>query len=60
MDEVVSKASDTVIRGFDNQPSAMQITRSVPSGKVYNRKKKKQRIGVESRSGFDADFFVQE
>ena len=31
------------------------VTRSVPSGKVYNRKKEKQRIGVESRNGFDAD-----
>ena len=36
------------------------VTRSVPGGKVYNRKKEKQRIGVESRNGFDADFFVQE
>ncbi len=34
------------------------VTRSVPSGKVYNRKKEKHRIGVESRNGFDADFFV--
>ncbi len=34
------------------------VTRSVPSGKVYNRKKEKQRIGVESRNGFDADFFI--
>lgn len=34
------------------------VTRSVPSGKVYNRKKEKQRIGVESRNGFDADFLV--
>ena len=33
------------------------VTRSVPSGKVYNRKKEKHRIGVESRDGFDADFF---
>ena len=36
------------------------VTRSVPSGKVYNRKKDKQerrRIGVESRDGFNADFF---
>ena len=33
------------------------VTRSVPSGKVYNRKKDKQRIGVEFRNGFDA-FFV--
>ena len=32
------------------------VTRSVPSGKVYNRKKEKHRIGVESRNGFDADF----
>ena len=34
------------------------VTRSVPSGKVYNRKKEKHRIGVESRDGFDADFFA--
>ena len=34
------------------------VTRSVPSGKVYNRKKEKQRIGVGSRNGFDADFFI--
>ena len=34
------------------------VTRSVPSGKVYNRKKEKQRIGVESRNGFDAEVFV--
>lgn len=32
------------------------VTRSVPSGKTYNRKKEKQRIGVEFRNGFDADF----
>jgi hypothetical protein len=32
-------------------------TRSVPSGKIYNRKMEKRRIGVESRNGFDADFF---
>lgn len=25
-------------------------------GKTYNRKKEKQRIGVEFRNGFDADF----
>lgn len=31
------------------------VTRSVPSGKVYNRKKEKQRIGAESRNGFDTD-----
>ena len=35
------------------------VTRSVPSGKVYNRKKEKQRIGVESRNGFDADFLCK-
>lgn len=28
------------------------VTRSVPSGKVYNRKKDKRRIGVESRKSF--------
>ena len=33
-------------------------TRSVPSGKTYNRKKEKQRIGRDSQNGFDADFFV--
>lgn len=33
------------------------VTRSVPSGKVYNRKKEKRKIGVESKDGFDADFF---
>ena len=32
------------------------VTRSVPSGKAYNRKKEKQRIGVEFRNGFDTDF----
>ena len=31
------------------------VTRSVPSGKTYNRKKEKQRIGKEFRNGFDAD-----
>lgn len=35
------------------------VTRSVPSGKVYNRKKEKRRIGVESRDGLDADFCVK-
>lgn len=36
------------------------VTRSVPSGKTYNREKDKQerrRIGKEFREGFDADFF---
>ena len=32
-------------------------TRSVPSGKTYNRKKEKQRIGREFRDGFDAGLF---
>ena len=32
------------------------VTRSVPSGKAYNRKKEKQRIGVEFRNGFEAAF----
>ena len=32
------------------------VTRSVTSGKVYNRKKDKGRIGVESRDGGDAGF----
>lgn len=35
------------------------VTRSVPSGKTYNRKKDKQerrRIGREFREGFDTDF----
>ena len=36
------------------------VTRTVPSGKVYNRKKEKQRIGVESGKGVDADFDFKE
>ncbi len=36
------------------------VTRSVPSGKIYNRKKEKQRIGKEFRNGFDADLFSAE
>ena len=32
------------------------VTRSVPCGKIYNRKKDKRRIGVESRDGCDAGF----
>ena len=35
------------------------MTRSAPSGKTYNRKKEKQRIGKEFRNGFDADLFLQ-
>ena len=35
------------------------VTISVPSGKAYNRKKEKQRIGVEFRNGFDADLFCR-
>lgn len=35
------------------------VTRSVPSGKTYNRKKEKQRIGKEFRNGFEADLFFQ-
>lgn len=31
------------------------VTRSVPSGKIYNRKKEKQRIGREFNDGFHAD-----
>ena len=34
------------------------VTRSVPSGKTYNRKKEKQRIGKEFRNGF-ADLFFE-
>ena len=30
------------------------VTKSVPSGKTYNRKKEKNRIGKEFRDGFDA------
>ena len=36
------------------------VTRSVPSGKEYNRKKDKQKmrkIGKDFRDGFGADFF---
>ena len=36
------------------------VTRSVPSGKVYNRKKEKERISKEFRDGFGADFFHHE
>ena len=32
---------------------------SVPSGKAYNRKKEKQRIGREFRDGFDAGSFFE-
>ncbi len=35
------------------------VTRSVPSGKTYNRKKEKQMIGKEFRNGFEADLFLQ-
>lgn len=38
------------------------VTRSVPSGKTYNRKKDKQeslRIDKEFRDGFDADFLLE-
>jgi len=35
------------------------VTRSVPSGKIYNRKKEKQRIGKEFRNGFGAGLFLQ-
>ena len=34
------------------------VTRNVPSGKIYNRKKEKQRIGKEFRNGFDVDLFL--
>ena len=33
------------------------VTKSVPSGKTYNRKKEKKRIGREFRDGFDAGPF---
>ena len=33
------------------------VTRSVPSGKTYNRKKDKKRIGRELRDGFFAGLF---
>ena len=33
------------------------VTKSVPSGKTYNRKKDKKRIGREFRDGFDAGLF---
>ena len=35
------------------------VTRSVPSGKTYNRKKDKQKIGREFGNGFDADFLMK-
>ena len=35
------------------------VTRSIPSGKTYNRKKEKKRIGRELSNEFQADpFFV--
>ena len=34
------------------------VTRSVPSGKTYNRKKEKRKIDRELRDGFDVDFFI--
>ena len=34
------------------------VTRSEPGGKVYNRKKEKQRTGREFRDGFDAGLFL--
>ena len=36
------------------------VTRSVPSGKMYNRKKDKERIGIEFRDEFNADFYVEQ
>ena len=35
------------------------VTRSVPSGKAYNRKKDKKRIGREFRDGFLADLLIR-
>ena len=34
------------------------VTRSVPSGKTYNRKKEKKRIGRELSNEFQADLFL--
>ena len=34
------------------------VTRSVPNGKAYNRKKEKERISKEFRDGFGADSFL--
>ena len=34
------------------------VTRSVPSGKTYNRKKDKKRIGREFSNEFQADLFL--
>ena len=34
------------------------VTRSVPSGKAYNRKKEKERVSKEFRDGFGADSFL--
>ena len=36
------------------------VTRSVPNGKAYNRKKEKERISKEFRDGFGADSFLLE
>ena len=34
------------------------VTRSVPSGKTYNRNKDKRKIGREFGDGLDVDFIV--
>ena len=34
------------------------VTKSIPSGKIYNRNKDKKRIGKEFRDGFNADLFI--
>jgi hypothetical protein len=34
------------------------VTRSVPNGKTYNRKKEKQRTGREFSNGFDAGLYL--
>ena len=34
------------------------VTRSVPNGKAYNRKKEKERISIEFRDGFEAGPFL--
>ena len=65
--ETLQFASNTVLKATPEHHAKRRrtwgslnpVTRSVPSGKTYNRKKEKQMIGKEFRNGFDADLFLQ-
>ena len=56
LDKRSKKAQRNIMQKRTTWGELNPVTRSVPSGKAYNRKKEKQRIGVEFRNGFDADF----